>query len=68
MKKSKRLNVKQFSVSFPESLLEEIDIACHSEYTTRTSWLVAAAKERLENDRLKKIAKLKRGNDDQNLI
>lgn len=51
---TKRLEEKvAFSIRFPKSLVEEIDQVCDSNYITRTSWLIKAAKNQLENDRLK---------------
>ncbi len=54
-----------FSVRFPVSLVEEIDQVCSSNYITRTSWLIKAAKEKLDRERIDstenliaKIAKL----------
>lgn len=62
MEKIKRKDAKQFSVSFPMSLLEEIDTICKTNYMTRSSWLVAAAREKVGNERLKKIEQLKKLN------
>ena len=41
-----------FSVRFPVSLVEEVDQVCSSNYITRTSWLIRAAKEKLERERI----------------
>jgi metal-responsive CopG/Arc/MetJ family transcriptional regulator len=59
-KKYLRENTFQFSVSFPKITVEEIDIICRNLYLSRSSWLFAAAKEKLERERLKKIEKLKK--------
>lgn len=40
-----------FSVRFPVSLIEEMDQLCSSNYITRTSWLIKAAKEKIERER-----------------
>lgn len=63
MKKIKREDAKQFSISFPVSLLEEVDTICKTHYMTRSSWLVAAAREKIANERLKKIEQLKKLNE-----
>lgn len=59
MTKTKREDARKFSVSFPSSLVEEIDTICKITYLTRSSWLIAAAKEKLGNERLKKMEQLK---------
>ena len=41
-----------FSVRFPVSLTEEIDQLCSSNYITRTSWLIKAAKEKIDKERI----------------
>jgi metal-responsive CopG/Arc/MetJ family transcriptional regulator len=41
-----------FSVRFPVSLTEEIDQLCSSNYITRTSWLIKAAKEKIDRERV----------------
>ncbi len=58
-----------FSVRFPVSLIEEIDQLCSSNYITRTSWLIKAAKEKIERERtnnteniIAKIAKFENEN------
>lgn len=56
---SRREPSKQFSVSFPETLIDEIDTICATNFMTRTSWLVTAAKEKISRNRLEKINKLK---------
>lgn len=43
-----------FTVKFPKSLVEEIDLICSSQYITRTSWLIRAAKNLLENERMQR--------------
>ncbi|NRB11574.1 MAG: hypothetical protein HRU35_08245 [Rickettsiaceae bacterium] len=62
----KKEETKAFSVKFPVSIVEEIDQICASNYSTRTSWLIRAAKHFLEKERLKGkdeiIAKLNSGN------
>lgn len=58
-KSTKRVDAKHFSVSFPKSLVEEIDTICKGNYMTRSSWLVASAKEKIGADRIKKIEQLK---------
>ena len=50
--------MKQFSVNFPVSLVEEIDTICSATFTTRTSWLLKAAQEKLDNERAEREKKL----------
>ena len=49
---------KSFTVSFPISMVEEIDQICASNYITRTSWLIKAAKFLIETDRLESTDEL----------
>lgn len=49
---------KAFTVKFPVSLVEEIDKICASNYFTRTSWLIRAAKNVLEKERVKSTDEL----------
>lgn len=49
---------KAFTVKFPVSIVEEIDQICASNYITRTSWLIRAAKSLLEKDRMKNTDEL----------
>jgi len=58
-KLTRREDARKFSVSFPTSLVEEIDTICKVNYMSRSSWLIAAAKERLGNERIKKMEQLK---------
>lgn len=67
-KGSRRLDSQQISALFPKSILEEIDIICKSEYISRASWLIAASKEKLESDRLKKIEKLTKISEERSLL
>ena len=53
MARQKQENVSQFSVRFPNEVIEEIDQICKSTYITRASWLLRAAKEKLEKERIK---------------
>jgi hypothetical protein len=48
----KKEEATAFSVRFPVGLVEEIDQVCSANYITRTSWLIKAAKELLERERL----------------
>lgn len=48
----KKEETKAFSVKFPVSIVEEIDQICASNYITRTSWLIKAAKHLLEKERM----------------
>lgn len=56
---TRRETSRQFSVSFPESLLKEIELICATKFMTRTSWLVQAAQEKINADRIEKMNKLK---------
>jgi len=48
----KKEETKAFTVKFPISIIEEIDQICASNYITRTSWLIRAAKHLLEKERV----------------
>lgn len=54
----KREPSRVISISFPLSELEEIDTLCASNFMSRTSWIVTAAKEKLENDRTSKTTNI----------
>lgn len=41
-----------FTVKFPKSIVEEIDQICAINHITRTSWLIKAARELLEKERV----------------
>jgi len=49
---------KAFTVKFPISIIEEIDQICASNYITRTSWLIKAAKHLLEKERMESTEEL----------
>ena len=49
---------RAFTVKFPITILEEIDQVCGSTHTTRTSWLIRAAKSFLEKERAENIEKI----------
>ena len=59
IKVSKREQSVRFTVNFPKSLVDEMDIICASNFMTKNSWLVQAAKKVLANDRLVKLKELK---------
>lgn len=48
----KKEETKAFTVKFPISIIEEVDQICASNYITRTSWLIKAAKALLEKERM----------------
>lgn len=50
----RKQDVQAFSVRLPKSLAEEIDQICASNYITRTSWIIKAARELLERERMDK--------------
>lgn len=50
----KKEETQAFTVKFPKSLTEEIDQICAKNYITRTSWLIRAARELLEKERMSK--------------
>lgn len=58
-KTKRRADFKQFSVSFPVALIEEIETICKTNYINRSSWLITAAMERIANERFKKIEQFK---------
>ena len=49
---------KQFSVKFPKTFVEEIDLICSANYITRTSWLIRAAKLLMEKERIVRTEEL----------
>ena len=51
MSKKIKEQTRSFTVTFPQSLVEEIDQICSSDYVSRTSWLLRAAREWLEKER-----------------
>jgi len=52
--KGMREATKSFSVNLPVSLAEEVDRLCASNYITRTSFLIKAARVLLEKERREK--------------
>lgn len=54
----KKEETKAFTVNFPVSLVREIDQICASNYITRTSWLIRAAKTLIEKERMKNTDEL----------
>lgn len=48
----KRGETKAFTVKFPIDLVAEIDQICATNYITRTSWLIKAARKLLESERV----------------
>ncbi len=48
----KKEETQAFTVKFPKSITEEIDQICARNYITRTSWLIRAARELLEKERM----------------
>jgi len=54
----KKEETKAFTVKFPISIVEEIDQICASNYITRTSWLIKAAKQLLEKERMESTEEL----------
>jgi metal-responsive CopG/Arc/MetJ family transcriptional regulator len=48
----------QFSVYFPSNLVEEIDTICNATFTTRTSWILKAAQEKLDRERAEREKKI----------
>lgn len=53
-RKIKREPSKQFSISLPLEMIEEIDTVCALNFLSRSSWMLMAAKEKIENDREKR--------------
>ncbi len=54
----KKEETQAFTVKFPKSLTEEIDQICARNYITRTAWLLRAARELLEKERMAKTEDL----------
>lgn len=50
----KKEETQAFTIKFPKSLTEEIDQICAINYITRTAWLIRAAREFLEKERMAK--------------
>lgn len=49
---------KAFTIKFPISLTEEIDQICAKNYIPRTSWLIRAARELLDKERMENTAEI----------
>jgi metal-responsive CopG/Arc/MetJ family transcriptional regulator len=47
----KREDTKAITVKFPLSLIEEIDQICSANYTSRTSWIINAARYLINQER-----------------
>ena len=54
----KKEDAQAFTVKFPKSLVEEIDQICAIHYITRTSWLIKAARELLEKERVERTEEI----------
>ena len=50
----KKEETQGFTIRFPKSLTEEIDQICAKNYITRTAWMIRAARELLEKERMDK--------------
>lgn len=48
----------QISIKVPKSILEEIDQLCKTNYISRTSWFVSAARNTLKHQRTSKMEKI----------
>ena len=48
----KKEDSQAFTVKFPKSIVEEIDQICAANFITRTAWLLKAARNTLESDRI----------------
>ena len=48
---AKTEEMKAVTVKLPKGMLDEIDQICSSNYTTRTSWMIRAARTLLDNER-----------------
>ena len=53
MARKKIENVSAFSVRFPNELIQEIEQICSRNYITKSSWLITAAREKLQRERTK---------------
>lgn len=58
MAKAGKPEKRQFSISLPVSLIEEIDTVCAATFITRTAWFSKAAQEKLDNDRAEREKRL----------
>ena len=58
MGRKKKEDSHSFTVSFPKSLVEEIDVICAADLMSRTSWLARAARELMEKERKKRSEEL----------
>jgi len=58
MARVKKEETQAFSVRFPKSLVEEIEVLCAANYITKSSWLIKAAKELLEKERKQRSEEL----------
>lgn len=58
MSRKKKEDTHSFTVNFPKSLVEEIDVICSADLMSRTSWLVRAARELMEKERIKRSEEL----------
>ena len=50
---AKTEEMKAVTVKLPKGMLEEIDQICAANYTTRTSWMIKAARSLLEGERVR---------------
>ncbi len=48
----KKEEMKAFTIKVPKDLLQEIDQICATNYITRTSWMIKAAKTLLDQERI----------------
>lgn len=48
----KKEEMKAFTIKIPKDTLQEIDQICSTNYITRTSWMIKAAKALLDQERI----------------
>ena len=58
MGRKKKEDTHSFTVNFPKTLVEEIDVICSADLISRNSWLVRAARELMEKERKKRSEEL----------
>ncbi|MGV8949396.1 MAG: hypothetical protein ACOH2E_08590 [Candidatus Paracaedibacter sp.] len=58
MGRKKKEDAHSFTVNFPKTLVEEIDVICSADLISRNSWLVRAARELMERERKKRSEEL----------
>ena len=58
MGRKKKEDTHSFTVNFPKTLVEEIDVICSADLISRSSWLLRAARKLMEKERKKRSEEL----------